>query len=86
MSMSAKVLSEVSVKVGVLKTSEYPIKIHGEIKIGSNNMYTLTEGTYKFGVQVGGVVIPTFSESQALLIAEKMAGLILNVALEARKS
>ena len=85
MSMSASTLSKTSVKLTTLGSSEFHIQIYAGIKV-SQYMYELGKGEYKYGVEVGGVLIPATTEAQAKGIAEKMAGLIMNVALEARKA
>lgn len=85
MSMTANRVSEVS----IMPTKRhmpgaFPISILKDISVGSSPMYTLRIGEYKYGVEVGGVIIPAADEMQAKLIAKQMASLIMDVALEAR--
>lgn len=84
MSMQARRLSTVHVKVGECRSGEFKIETHNDIKV-SDYMYCLAEGDYNWGVQVGGVMIPANDERTAKSIAQHMAGLIMDVALEARK-
>lgn len=84
MSMTARTVSVTAVKVGQCKSSEFSIETSADIDI-SGSMYCLAEGKYNYGVMVGGVMIPAHDERTAKAIAERMAGLIMNVAMEARK-
>jgi hypothetical protein len=83
--MTARKVSVTAVKVGQCKSSEFSIETSADIDI-SDSMYCLAEGKYNYGVVVGGeVMIPAHDERTAKAIAERMAGLIMNVAMEARK-
>jgi len=85
MSMSAREMSAVTVNVnGRLATSEFSIKMLAEVDV-HDQMYSLAEGKYKYAVQVADMLIPAHDEGTAKHIAQKMAGLIMNVAIEARK-